>query len=305
MDENGNVIEEWCVDNYNYDSFFLWRFVSCNGDYPHWFGRCAFPSATNLLIYKSCDSDNFERTVPSCFGEVQEMNVGLGSDYGHDIDYRYDVSNETLAMWCTNYTNPKDPPPNTTNPAPGENDGIVPFYLEKCRKYNATPPMPYQPNVISSEEKSKFIDQYENENKMYPLTFRVNFNIRKLENNFYEIIIDSNHMPLGYEAIINYGDNLSISFPSYIKINNVFFNDNIKNDWKYIINKNNYATFIYINEKSFHLINNIQMDGFIIEIEGNDENEQGNFDINNNYGGWIARSNHTQATFIGFGKFIL
>lgn len=47
------------------------------------------------------------------------------------------------------------------------------------------------------------------------------------------------------------------------------------------------------------------MDGFIIEIEGNDENEQGNFDINNNYGGWIARSNHTQATFIGFGKFIL
>jgi len=107
FDINGNEIEEWCVDNYNYDSFFLWRFVPCNGDYPNWFGRCAFPSATNVLMYEACGENEFERTIPSCFGEIQEMNIGLGSDYGHDIDYRYDTSNETLAMWCTNYTYPK------------------------------------------------------------------------------------------------------------------------------------------------------------------------------------------------------
>jgi len=301
MDINGNVIEEWCIDNSDRDSFFLWRFVSCNGTYPHWFGRCVFPSATNVLIYKPCDSDDFERTIPSCFGEVQEMNIGLGSDYGHDVDYRYDVNNETLAIWCTNYSNPKNPPPDAISPAPGENDDIVPFYLEKCRKLMIDiSPLPYKPMTISSEEKSKFIDQYEKENNMYPLTFRVNFNIKKLERNFYEIIIDSNHMPLGYEAIINFGDNWSISFPSFIEIQNIFFNNNIKNDWKFNINKNNYVTFIYINEKPFHLINNIQINGFIVEIQNNNEPE-----IDDQYAGWIARSNHTDGNFVGFGKFEL
>jgi len=299
MDENGNTIEEWCVDNYDRDSFFLWRFVNCNGDYPHWFGRCAFPSATNVLMYKSCDGNDFGRTIPSCFGEVQEMNIGLGSDYGHDIDYRYDVDNETLAMWCTNYSYPKNPPPNSIHPAPGENDGIVPFYLQKCREYYDLSPKPFEPSTINSAEKSKFIDQYQYENIMLPLTFRVNFNLRRLENNFYEIIIDSNHMPLGYEAIINYNDNWSLSFPTNVNIQNIFFNNNVKNDWKYIINKNNYITFIYINDKSLHLINNIQIDGFIIEIEN---------ELNNNvnsYAGWIARSNDTEGTFVGFGKFDL
>jgi hypothetical protein len=300
MDENGNVIEEWCIDNYDYDSFFLWRFVSCNGDYPHWFGRCAFPSATNVLIYKPCDSDDFERTVPSCFGEVQEMNIGLGKDYGHDIDYRYDVQNETLAIWCTNYSNPKDPPANSINPAPGEDDGIVPFYLDKCRRYNEMiAPVPYKPATISDAERSKFIDPYTPENNMYPLTFRINFNMIKLKDNFYEIIIDSNHMPLGYEAILHNGDNWSISFPSNIIIENIFFNNNIKDDWKFNISKDNYATFTYINNETYHLINNIQLNGFIIEINNVYD------EIRNEYAGWIARSNHSEGNFVGFGKFDL
>jgi len=131
---------------------------------------------------------------------------------------------------------------------------------------------------------------------MLPLSFPVNFNIKKLEDNFYEIVINSNHMPLGYEAIINYNDNWSISFPIGVNIDNIFINGNIKNDWKYNKNQNNYVTFIYVNKESFHLVNNVQIDGFIIEIDNND------IDISNNYAGWIARSNNTEGSFVGFGK---
>jgi len=134
-DDNSNVVEEWCVDNGRKDSFFLWRFVHCNGDYPNWFARCVFPSATNILLYKGCNNDNFKRTIPSCFGELEEMNIGLGDDRGHDVDYRYDVNNETLFVWCTNYTTPKNPDYNIQyeGKAPAESDGIVPFYLSQCR----------------------------------------------------------------------------------------------------------------------------------------------------------------------------
>ena len=109
IDNQGNEVQEWCIDNDENDSFFLFRFVNCNGSYPHWFGRCSFPAATNTLFYKQCDadsSDDFTSTIPTCFGQIQHSNIGLGYDEGRDIDYRYIVPTETESIWCSQQNKP-------------------------------------------------------------------------------------------------------------------------------------------------------------------------------------------------------
>ena len=82
-----NEVQLWCMNNGEYSSFYLFRFVECEGDYPNWFGRCAFPAATNTLVYDSCadDIDDFTTTLPTCFAAVQHTNIGLGTCTVSDI----------------------------------------------------------------------------------------------------------------------------------------------------------------------------------------------------------------------------
>ena len=111
IDNKGNEVQEWCIDNDENDSFYLFRYVSCNDNlYPRWLGRCSFPAATNALIYKQCNDENnndFSSTVPDCFGEIQHTNIGLNDDEGRDIDYRYVVSSDHESIWCSDHNQPR------------------------------------------------------------------------------------------------------------------------------------------------------------------------------------------------------
>jgi len=305
-DVNSNVVEEWCVDNGRKDSFFLWRFVHCNGDYPNWFARCVFPSATNTLLYKGCDDNNFQHTIPSCFGELEEMNIGLGSDIGHDVDYRYDVNGETLSVWCTNYTMPRDPTSNIqyNGKAPAEDDGVVPFYLSQCRA--AFPSIANNRlirdyNTLSTNNNNDHHNK-KNKNAMGPLTFRVNVTLNKLNHNFVEIILTGNNMPMGYESTIQYND--SISFKLLNKqnsINSLYINGISNKDWIYNIHNNKqFVTFTYINKTKKILSHDSNIELFIVELMNSK-----NVDIKNIQIGWIARSDHKNGSFVGFGKLVL
>jgi len=278
-DTNLNIIEEWCIDNGRADSFFLWRFVHCNGDYPNWFARCVFPSATNTLIYKGCNSNDFKYTIPNCFGELEEMNIGLGDDFGHDVDYRYDVDEETLYIWCTNHSIPKDPLYNIQykGKAPAENDGVVPFYLSQCREA-------YNRNDIYDNRLLKDYYNYYHYNsnqinkKMSSLTFRMNLMINKINHYFFQIIINGNSMPLGYEAIIQYNDSISFNILNkQIFIINQLYIDSIHNqDWIYNIDfKQQYVTFIYVNKhKQITLHYNTNITLCILEVTNNYNNSK-------------------------------
>jgi len=237
--------------------FFLWRFVHCNGDYPNWFARCVFPSATNTLLYKGCDDNTFQHTIPSCFGELEEMNIGLGSDLGHDVDYRYDVDGETLSIWCTNYTTPKDPTSNIqyNGKAPAEDDGVVPFYLTECRDAFPTIANHNQNrlmrgyNTLTNTNNNDNHNQ-KNKNAMLPLTFRMNVMVNKLNHNFVEIIITGNNMPMGYESIIQYNDSISFNLLNkQNSINSLYLNSMFNEDWIYNIHNNKqFVTFTYMNK---------------------------------------------------------
>jgi len=313
-DVNSNVIEEWCIDNGRKDSFFLWRFVHCNGDYPNWFARCVFPSATNTLLYKGCDNDKFQHTIPSCFGELEEMNIGLGSDEGHDVDYRYDVEEETLSIWCTNYTVPKDPTSNIQfeGKAPAENDGVVPFYLTQCREAYSTNAnlntnrLVRGYNTLTTNNNNNYHTQknnHDNKNAMLPLTFRMGVIANKLNHNFVEIVITGNNMPFGYESIIQYNDSISFNLLNkQNSINSLYLNSISNKDWIYNINDNKqFVTFTYINKmKKIILNHNSNIELFIVELMNNK-----NVDMKSIHIGWIARSNHKNGTFVGFGKLVL
>lgn len=309
-DVNSNVIEEWCIDNGRKDSFFLWRFVHCNGDYPNWFARCVFPSATNTLLYKGCNDNEFEHTIPSCFGELEEMNIGLGSDRGHDVDYRYDVEEESLDIWCTNYTMPRDPTSNIqySGKAPGQDDGVVPFYLSQCRA--AYPTITNNENrllrgytTLSNKNHHNNLQNEHHKNAMLPLTFRMNVMLKKLNHNFVEIIITGNNMPMGYESVIQYNDTISFNLLNkQNSISSLYLNSVADKDWIYNLNnKKQFVTFTYINKAKkiiLHHNNNVSL--FIVELNGDK-----NVDIKNMHIGWIARSGHKNGSFVGFGKLVL
>jgi len=284
--------------------FFLWRFVHCNGDYPNWFARCVFPRATNVLLYKGCNDDSFGRTIPNCFGELEEMNVGLGDDNGHDVDYRYDVENETLFVWCTNSTMPRDPNYNVQyeGKAPAKDDGIVPFYLSQCREtYNNNN---NDDNRLLRDYRSNSNNQEKKE--MSSLTFRMNITSNKLNNGFLEIIIAGNNMPVGYESVIQYNDSISFKVLNKqdILINGLYMNSINSLDWAYNIDKEQYITFTFINkEKQIVLDYDTNIELFIVQFT--DVNETLSNISQKIHIGWIARSNHKNGTFVGFGKLVL
>lgn len=309
-DINLNIIEEWCIDNGYEDSFFLWRFVHCNGDYPNWFGRCVFPSATNSLMYKGCNDDKFERTIPTCFGELEEMNIGLGEDLGHDVDYRYNVNDETLFIWCTNYTMPKDPLYNIQyeGKAPAKNDGVVPFYLSQCRSTYTVANNNNNDNRLVrdyySVNNNHNIDKHKHE--MKSLTFRVGVILNKLGNNLYEVVITGNNMPYGYESVIQYNDSISINIlnAQNINVNAVYINSINSQNWIHNVTNKQYITFTYINKRNqIVLEKNTSIALFIIRLNNFDENANATKTLRI---GWIARSsNDKNGTFVGFGKLVL
>lgn len=314
-DDKLNIVEEWCIDNGYADSFFLWRFVHCNGDYPNWFGRCVFPSATNSLLYKGCDENRFERTIPTCFGELEEMNIGLGEDAGHDVDYRYDVDNETLAVWCTNHTMPRDPLSHVQykGKAPAENDGIVPFYLSQCRAaYNNLVSNNNNNNRLvrdyyaaNSNHNPKPNNNNNHKREMRSLTFRVGIVLNKLGNNLFEVIVTGNNMPSGYESVIQYNDSISFDIlnKQNISVNAVFLNSMTNKDWSYTISDRQYITFTYIaKEKEIILDQSTTVPLFIIRL--NNVNDITNIQQAVHVG-WIARANNRNGTFVGYGKLVL
>ena len=211
----------------------------------------------------------------------------MGKDYGLDIDHRYDVDSEHLAIWCTRFDHPENPGDDAlyNGDAFGKDDGIVPLYLEDCRERAESMPSALvfarpDESILNITHEMTFLFQVE-----------VNLDPLPLPVNEFMFVVSGSDMAPMYEARISNGDYWSIGLDE--KVMNAEAPHNWKVSVKEVDNAGSFVTWIYEGRNTVALRSGIEVHGFKIDVAMKEPTCE---EV-----GWIAKSGQVGGRFDGFG----